>query len=207
MTTPKPTPRPDSIEAMTDDLTAVFGPEHLRRALDKAAAAKKEAAEERAAFASDPDYRDSLRGTLSTCAAVLLFIQAGNATLTIVSRKSSARYTFKFVRPRPKPGERRPTWVRWLTGPDNETDYNFLGTLWEGPNGLAYVHSRKSKMPEDATCVKVLTWLVKCLNTGNDTKLAQSEIWHEGRCGRCGRKLTVPSSIASGFGPECINHV
>jgi hypothetical protein len=33
------------------------------------------------------------------------------------------------------------------------------------------------------------------------------EFWHEGKCGRCNRKLTVPSSIESGFGPECINHV
>jgi len=29
------------------------------------------------------------------------------------------------------------------------------------------------------------------------------EIWHEGRCGRCNRKLTVPASIALGIGPEC----
>jgi hypothetical protein len=26
---------------------------------------------------------------------------------------------------------------------------------------------------------------------------------HEGKCGRCGRLLTVPSSIESGIGPEC----
>lgn len=25
----------------------------------------------------------------------------------------------------------------------------------------------------------------------------------EGACGRCGRKLTVPGSIASGIGPTC----
>jgi hypothetical protein len=31
----------------------------------------------------------------------------------------------------------------------------------------------------------------------------QLEIWHEGRCARCNRRLTVPASIASGFGPEC----
>lgn len=29
------------------------------------------------------------------------------------------------------------------------------------------------------------------------------EVWHEGRCGRCGRALTVPESIASGIGPVC----
>ena len=33
------------------------------------------------------------------------------------------------------------------------------------------------------------------------------EVWHEGRCGRCNRALTVPESIASGIGPECAKHV
>ena len=28
------------------------------------------------------------------------------------------------------------------------------------------------------------------------------EVWHEGRCGKCGRKLIVPESIARGIGPE-----
>jgi hypothetical protein len=32
-------------------------------------------------------------------------------------------------------------------------------------------------------------------------------IWHEGRCGRCGRRLTVPESIESGYGPECIGKI
>ncbi len=29
------------------------------------------------------------------------------------------------------------------------------------------------------------------------------EVRHEGSCGRCGRKLTVPASIDAGIGPEC----
>ena len=29
------------------------------------------------------------------------------------------------------------------------------------------------------------------------------EIFHEGRCCACGRKLTTPESILSGIGPEC----
>lgn len=33
--------------------------------------------------------------------------------------------------------------------------------------------------------------------------LDRVEVWHEGSCGRCGRKLTVPSSIETGLGPEC----
>ena len=29
------------------------------------------------------------------------------------------------------------------------------------------------------------------------------EVWHEGRCGKCGRVLTVPESLILGLGPEC----
>lgn len=33
--------------------------------------------------------------------------------------------------------------------------------------------------------------------------LGRIEVWHEGRCGRCARRLTVPESILIGIGPEC----
>lgn len=36
---------------------------------------------------------------------------------------------------------------------------------------------------------------------------APGRIYHLGRCGRCGRALTVPSSVESGFGPECAGRV
>ena len=32
-------------------------------------------------------------------------------------------------------------------------------------------------------------------------------IYHEGRCGRCGWPLTVPSSVKAGYGPECAGRV
>lgn len=33
--------------------------------------------------------------------------------------------------------------------------------------------------------------------------LEELEVYHHGRCGRCGRKLTDPDSIVQGMGPEC----
>lgn len=33
------------------------------------------------------------------------------------------------------------------------------------------------------------------------------QFWHEGRCGRCGRRLTVPGSIEIGFGPDCASEL
>lgn len=49
---------------------------------------------------------------------------------------------------------------------------------------------------------KVFPWLWSYINAARDLPV-QVEVWHEGRCGHCGRRLTVPESIADGLGPRC----
>jgi len=147
------------------------------------------------------------RGQLEDGAALRRYLEAGNATFTVVSRKTGTRFTFRARRPEPKPNARRPIWIHVLTGADNESAYSFLGTLWETPQwGLTFTPSPKSTVGRDAPSRKALEWLVKCLAVNPAKLFASADVWHEGRCGRCGRKLTVPGSIASGFGPECITH-
>lgn len=126
------------------------------------------------------------------------FVQAGNARLTIVSKKTGTRFTYRIRRP----ADDKPWFVQVLTGSDNENSYTFFGTIFT--NGELR-HSRKSSIGETAPSVVAFTWFWAHLLKGN---LPEGiEVHHEGRCGRCGRALTVPESIESGFGPECINHV
>jgi hypothetical protein len=62
-----------------------------------------------------------------------------------------------------------------------------------GPNGqLVFFHGKA-----DAMVTIAFGWAWR---HPDSDKL---EVWHEGRCGRCGRRLTVPESIESGLGPEC----
>ena len=68
------------------------------------------------------------------------------------------------------------------------------------PPGLAVVIVGK-----DAPSSKAFSWAWGYIK--NDVLPVKLEIWHEGRCARCNRKLTVPSSIESGFGPECAGKV
>jgi hypothetical protein len=156
----------------------------------------------------------SMRGRLTTRADVRRFMEAGNATLTIVSR-TGTRFTYKCGRPRTGSeydAARAPVFVKVLTGPDNENDYQYLATIFRAdgkyPEGeLRYVHSRKSRVGPKAPSAQALEWLVGVLNLGITDRRADMpaacEVWHEGRCGRCGLKLTVPESVASGFGPDC----
>ena len=132
----------------------------------------------------------------TTAAAARAFMLGGNATVTLVSAKTGTRFTYKF-----RKAEDSPTFfISLLNGPDNTADYKYLGRiadrLWIG---------RKVPKPgdisPDAPSAKALAWTWERLN--RDELPDVLEIWHEGRCGRCNRKLTVPSSIASGLGPEC----
>lgn len=154
-----------------------------------------------------------LRGQLPDAPALRRYLEAGRAVLTIRSRESGTRFTYKAVRPKEDehaarqglgaaPRE-RPIWVKVLTGPENTKDYAFIGTLWPEGGRYRYAHSPKSPLGLDAPSVKALRWLAHALNTNPEVLFKQAEVWHEGRCGRCGRRLTVPESIETGFGPEC----
>jgi len=126
------------------------------------------------------------------------FMFAGNSTFTVRSGNTGTRFTFKVRKPKPD----SPHFVSVLSGSDNENSYQFVGTIFG--NGT-YSHGVRSKISVDAPAAKAARWIVERVISGRE--LVNCEVWHEGRCGRCGRKLTVPESIESGLGPECITKV
>ncbi len=128
------------------------------------------------------------------------FLLAGRAIFTI-SNPQGVRYTFKITH---KEGSAKfpPAWfVSLLTGSDNENDYTYVGML-DCETGTVRL-TAKSKYRDDTLAVKVVRWGLSLI-WGNKELPEGYAIHHEGKCGRCGRLLTVPSSVDSGFGPECI---
>jgi hypothetical protein len=124
---------------------------------------------------------------------------AGNATLTLTSQRTGARYTFKVSRAK---SDHADYWfVGLLTGPDNYADYQYMGIVQDGRFNL----TRKSKYTADAVPVKAFQYFWK--HVANEAMPPHMEIRHEGKCGRCGRKLTVPESIDRGIGPECFGRM
>lgn len=125
-------------------------------------------------------------------------IKAGNARLTLVSKKTGTRFTYRVKAP--KDEEKPNLWfVQVLTGPENETDYAYIGYI---KAGKSFQHGgAKAKVGQGAPSVRAFAWFMDQLHASilPDTL----EVWHEGGCGRCGRALTVPESIERGIGPEC----
>jgi hypothetical protein len=127
------------------------------------------------------------------------FILGGKAIFTLRSRTSGSHFTYKVS----EAAKRNPNdlpfyFVNVLTGPDNTSNYCYLGYI---KNGQFFHGGAKAKISKDAPSFIAFDWSFRSIVVGKiPTTL---EIWHEGRCAKCGRKLTVPESIASGFGPEC----
>lgn len=126
---------------------------------------------------------------------------AGNATLTLSSLKTSARYTYKICAPRENANGVR--FVSLLTGPQNTNDFTYIGLLTEGGE---FKMTRASKLPAESTPIAAFGFFNRKVLVDGQIPTTL-EVRHEGCCGRCGRALTVPESIDRGIGPECAKHV
>lgn len=123
----------------------------------------------------------------------LEFILAGNARFTLKSGATGKRYTFKVS------AAKGNVWfVNSLYGPDNTSDYAYMGIITADKQ---FRTTAKSRFAADSPQVKAFSWAFAHILQGRIPDAL--EVWHEGCCGRCGRALTVPESIASGIGPEC----
>lgn len=145
---------------------------------------------------------------LTSKTQVLQFILGGNATITTVSPKTQKRLTFKIKSHDGAAPPNRMFFVSLLNGPDNEEDYVFLGTLRVHgvPASMSYTPGKKSRVTVDADSQQFWLWFAAWAGHDSD-RVMRMNYYHEGRSGRCNRKLTVPESIESGFGPECAGRV
>jgi hypothetical protein len=143
---------------------------------------------------------------ITDVSAAIKFLLAGNAIATFVSGKTGARFTYRLRAATKNPGGAAHIFVSVLTGPNNDADYEYIGFLpgaAEEPlrEVPGYIHGRKSRIALGAESVRAFAWVWGSLRDGN---FGGCEVWHEGRCGRCGRRLTVVESIGTGLGPECL---
>lgn len=133
------------------------------------------------------------------------FILAGHAIFTCHNAKGE-HHTFCVNK---VPHTSDPTkfnyFVKVLAGPDNTRDYVYMGMLI--PDSGKFILTKASKVGEDSQLVKIIRWIFR--NVWSQDQLFKQSfpagygLHHEGRCGRCGRLLTTPESVATGYGPEC----
>jgi hypothetical protein len=150
-------------------------------------------------------------GTMSAINKV--WVLAGHAIFTVQTSPAAqangfaTHYTFKVERAELKATERFAASTKWfvrqLTGPDNTSDYSYLGML-----DLAgdFRLTGKSTATESSKSVMILRRVLRRI-WSDETDTINVNGWaihHAGCCGRCGALLTVPESVETGYGPECV---
>lgn len=125
-------------------------------------------------------------------AEILFYILGGKAIFTVHNPLTGNRFTYKVV----KVKDATVYFVKTLTGRDNENSYEYIGFI----KNTQFIYGRgKSRIRDNAPSVMAFNWLLKNVNN-----LGPVEVLASGKCCRCGRTLTTPESVISGWGPECI---
>mgnify|MGYP000959020201 CR=1 FL=1 len=138
----------------------------------------------------------SISSILKGKSSISEFVYAGNSLFTLLNTKTGSRFTYRF-----KKGRRDNVWcVSVLTSPAN---FSYIGVsiFDENKKEYVYIHAKKSKVTLKAQSALTINWFISALN--HDSIPENVEVWHNGRCGKCGRALTVPESIEVGLGPTC----
>ena len=135
--------------------------------------------------------------------AIWTFMFAGKALFTVQS-PSGVHRTFKILKVQGE-GYKRPIWsVMAMTGPDNTSTYRNIGYIIGTPEKHDVTFRGNAKLPENHGLIQAFVWVLERANRGNfDTKHGRAHVYHEGRCGKCGKLLTVPASVQRGLGPQC----
>lgn len=125
------------------------------------------------------------------------FIFAGNSIFTVKNIETEKHFTYKVYNPNKKTEKKDIFFCSVLTGTDNQNDYTYFGYFKDGK----YYHGKpnKTKISESAQSVLAFKYIINKIEN-LDKRI---HFYHEGRCGRCGRKLTNPESLENGIGPEC----
>ena len=118
------------------------------------------------------------------------YILGGKSFVTFQNPLTENRFTYKVVKHKVDDIY----FVHVLTNPEV---YMFLGTIRD----YGFKYSHKSKINRDAKSVIVFDYVFHHLIM--ETLNSTIEIFHDGRCSKCGRQLTDPESVEYGLGPYC----
>jgi hypothetical protein len=130
-------------------------------------------------------FKGQLRGQ-----AIFNYVSAGRARFTIQNPETGTRFTYRVYKK-----IHDLYFVSVLAGSDNESDYMYIGFIRDG----RFFHGgTKSRVSTSAPSVAAFGWFWRHI-----ADPSPALVFHDGKCGCCGRSLTVPESVESGLGPEC----
>jgi len=127
------------------------------------------------------------------------FLSAGSAVFTLESKKTDRHFTYRI---NSKPNNRGEGYIYFCSVMTGGADkYSYMAVY--DPENLSLVFTQKSNFSVKNESVRALLYFFDGLKAG---KIPDDlNVYHAGRCGKCGKELTDPESIKLGVGPICRN--
>jgi hypothetical protein len=130
---------------------------------------------------------------------------AGRAVLTFENIEAGTHLTIKVSQARDK-RDRKVLLPMFHVGVkllgDRVQSYAYAGTVFTDSGNW----SLSRKVNPDEQLARVFRWL-KAVTTDPNLLRGKINLYHEGRCCKCGQPLTHPESIRTAIGPHCLNHM
>lgn len=122
-----------------------------------------------------------------------------HGTYTVEREDGSGYVTIRIATKGPGSNYAGQTWLFFLAGPDNETEYQPFARIF--PDGNVRVWKRF----QEGGNVQKYVDAFRVVMGDDEARKAAGYRWalESSRCYNCGRKLTVPASIHRGLGPDC----
>lgn len=135
--------------------------------------------------------------------AALPFMLAGKSEFTVVSMRTAVRFSFKLTKKKSTSGAAGAAEFIYFVNVIHGDNSIYGGLLYFDNRTEAFMFSKGKTglVGAEDVRIKSLLYIVNNLlakNYGIDVS-----IYHCGKCGRCGKKLTTPESVLTGLGPEC----
>lgn len=142
--------------------------------------------------------------------AIKQFILGGKAIFTLKNEVTGNRRTYSVYRIKDPAKDLYFVNVRGdgeATVKDERHKWIYVGMIYDSKKPTSkFKLTAKSKVNVTSSAYVGFNWLWQKLVKLEPLHQDMS-IYHEGKCGRCGRQLTDPESITRGFGPECVKRL
>lgn len=126
------------------------------------------------------------------------FALGGKSLITLQSGNTGVHFTYSIQR---SANDNNLYFIKLLNGQDNTKDYTYIGCYYSDNSyfnpAKKYKGADKMSWPPS---LRAIEYFLRVIDNVPDNL----KVFHEGRCGVCGRRLTTPDSIERGIGPECL---
>jgi hypothetical protein len=127
------------------------------------------------------------------------YILAGDSFVTLKSLRTGSEMSYHIQK---QTAIRHIHHVRYRVESKKGAQYIYVGTIFDKK---FFRLSGKSRVTLDSVIYVAFNYVIEKLRNGVIDMGV--EIYHEGKCGRCGRRLNSEESMKTGYGSDCVSKI